>query len=160
MFIPASCGRLRFDGGACFLEHRSTSNHVVRTRLVRALSDDSVDTAAAAVSFFRDELGIGDDSQVFIDGFFVGEGANLDFAVRNATVPPVHRGTLIFSGSRSHLQKSSGTRLLRRLGDPVLATQMLQNCGKQNGEQVEVRGTETISSGRVPSIEIDSVAGC
>jgi hypothetical protein len=159
MLIPVSCGRLRFEGGSCFLEHRSTNNHLMRTRLVRALSDDSAGTSPQAVSLLQ-ELGLADGDQVFIDGFLVGEQPELELAVRGATAAPTHRGTLIFEGSRSLLRKPVGTRLLRRFGDEATATEMLRNCGKQNGDPIEVTGTETVSSSGIPIIEIDSIQGC
>ena len=160
MSIPASFGRLRFEGDSCFLEHRSTNNQPIRTRLVRALPDDSQGSSADAVAYFRDDLGIGDGSQIFIDGFLVGEDADLNLAVRAASIAPTHRGILSYSGARSLLQKSVGTRLLKLFGGEALATQMLRNCGKQDGELIELTGTETISSSGIPSIEIDSVVGC
>ncbi len=160
MFIPASCGRLRFEENSCFLEHRSTSNHILRTRLVMARLDDTIGTTGDAAAFLINQLGLEDGAQVFIDGFLVGDQPDLELAVRGVTMASTHRGTLIYSGSQSLLQKSVGTRLLRRFGDPLLATQLLMNCGKQSGFPIEVTGTETISSNGVPSIEINTVTGC
>ena len=159
MLIPVSCGRLRFEEGSCFLEHRSTNNHLMRTRLVRAFSEDSAGTSPEAVSLFE-ELGLADGDQVFIDGFLVGEQTEIELAVLGATAAPVHRGTLIFDGSRSFLRKPVGTRLLRRFGDTATATAMLRNCGKQNGDPIEVTGIETVSPSGIPNIEISSVQGC
>lgn len=160
MFIPASFGTLRFVRGSCFLEHRNTSNHLMRTRLVRSLQDNSVGSSAEAAAFLADELGLEEGSTVFVEGFLVGDGPEFDLAVRNATTPPTHRGTLRYSGSRSLLVKSTGTRLLRRLGSTARATQMLTACGKTDGEPIVVGGMEAISPSSVPIIEIVSVEGC
>src|SRR6185295_11630398 len=114
MLIPVSFGRLRFEGNSCFLEHRSTNNHLMRTRLVRALPDDSAGTSPEAVALFQ-ERGFADGAQVFIDGFLVGGQPAPELAVREATAAPMHRGTLIFDGPRSLLRKPAITLLLRRL---------------------------------------------
>ncbi|HEV7667937.1 MAG TPA: hypothetical protein VGS22_05405 [Thermoanaerobaculia bacterium] len=158
MAIPVSCGRLRFEEGRCFLEHRSTSNHVMRTPLIHLL-EGNLGTSEEAALFLRD-LGLGEGDQVFVDGFLVGDQPDLTFAVARATQAPSHRGILIYSGQRSLLQKTVGTRLLRRFGSPVSATQMLQSCGKQGGLPIEVFGAETLSSNGIASIEIDHVVGC
>jgi hypothetical protein len=159
MFIPVCCGRLRFEGGSCFLEHRSTNNRLMRTRLVRALSDDSVGTSPQAVSLLE-ELGLADGAQVFIDGFLVGEQPEPELALRGATAAPTHRGMLSIEGSLSLLRKPVGTLRLRRFGDEATATEMLRNCGKESGETIEVTGIEAISSSGIPIIEIDSIQGC
>jgi hypothetical protein len=158
MAIPVSCGRLRFEGDLCFLEHRSTSNHAMRTPLIR-FSDGNLGTSADAATFLRD-LGLGEGDQIFVEGFLVGDQPELTFAVQGATQAPSHRGTLIYAGSQSFLQKTVGTRLLRRFDSPVLATQMLMSCGKQSGSPIEVFGTENVSSSGIPSIEINTVVGC
>jgi hypothetical protein len=158
MTIPVSCGRLRFEGDLCFLEHRSTSNHSMRTPLI-SFSDGNLGTFAEAATFLRD-LGLGEGDQIFVDGFLVGDQPELAFAVLGAAQAPSHRGILVYAGSQSFLQKVVGTRLLRRFGSPVLATQMLMSCGKQNQSPIEVFGTETVSSSGIPSIEINAVVGC
>jgi hypothetical protein len=160
MVIPISCGKLRVEGVKCFLEHRSSSNHPLRTPLVKAGAEGGVGSAEEVASYLLDEVGLANDSLVLIDGFLVGDGDDLTLAVRSAAGAPSHQGTLIYSGSQSLLDKGIGTRLLKRFGDPGLATQMLLNCGKANGDLIEVTGVETLSSGGVASIEMDSVKGC
>lgn len=158
MFIPVCCGRLRFEGGSCFLEHRSTNNHPMRVRLVNALPDEAAGSSPEAASLLEG-LGFADGNHIFIDGFLVGDQTDLALAVRGATGAPIHRG-ILFLGLPSRLEKPVGTRELRRFGDPVLARDMLRNCGKQTGDTIQLTGVETVSPSGIPIIEISTIEGC